>query len=105
MRGRRQREGGGCRAAPDPCVFDGPVEKESILPERPAEGSAIVVLRKLSALGRVVKVVGRCKAAVPVILKDRAVELIGPGLAAANYFDRSEEHTSELQSLTNLVCR
>src|SRR6266480_7629854 len=81
MRSRRQREGGGCRAAPDPCVFDGPMEKESILPERPAEGSAIVVLRKLSALVRVVKVVGRFEVTVPVILKDRAVELIGPGLA------------------------
>src|SRR5438046_8506716 len=27
------------------------------------------------------------------------------GLAAHEFVDRSEEHTSELQSLTNLVCR
>ena len=31
-----------------------------------------------------------------------ASKLIGPEL---DYWDRSEEHTSELQSLVNLVCR
>src|ERR1019366_10074173 len=40
----------------------------------------------------------------PVLL----LGLVGPldvGDSAERRFDRSEEHTSELQSLTNLVCR
>src|SRR5919197_6653436 len=81
MRGGRQRGGDVCRAAPDPRVFDGPVEEESIPPERPAECSAIVVARKFGARARLVEVVGRFEVAVPVIPKGRAVELIRPGLA------------------------
>src|SRR2546425_9731095 len=34
-----------------------------------------------------------------------AVQFIGFGLAIAVLLDRSEEHTSELQSLAYLVCR
>src|SRR5213594_1691443 len=81
MRGGRQRVGDVCRAAPDPRVFDGPVEEESIPPERPAECSAVVVARKFSARARIIKVVGRFEVAIPVIPKGRAVELIRPGLA------------------------
>src|SRR5438093_7155402 len=33
------------------------------------------------------------------------VDLVVPELQARGLFRRSEEHTSELQSLTNLVCR
>src|SRR5438046_6633637 len=35
----------------------------------------------------------------------RAGDESGKGLLARDLLDRSEEHTSELQSLTNLVCR
>src|SRR5437899_7445639 len=88
MRGGRQRVGDVCRAAPDPRVFDGPVEEESIPPERPAECSAIVVARKFSARARIIKVVGRFEVAIPVIPKGRAVELIRPGLAHHHGLDR-----------------
>src|SRR5256885_4513472 len=38
-------------------------------------------------------------------LPDGTDMLLGPGSAVALQFDRSEEHTSELQSPCNLVCR
>src|SRR5258706_5154368 len=35
----------------------------------------------------------------------RVEEVLGPEVVGAGVHPRSEEHTSELQSLTNLVCR
>src|SRR2546430_13451642 len=41
-----------------------------------------------------------------VTLQDRSLEFIEPALKRAHeLFERSEEHTSELQSQSNLVCR
>src|SRR5438046_4615218 len=36
---------------------------------------------------------------------DNPAQCLPDGRIAGNLLDRSEEHTSELQSLTNLVCR
>src|SRR5438093_6821060 len=50
------------------------------------------------------------RAEVAITIKEGSSQLIGPLVTVKLYYlgaltERSEEHTSELQSLTNLVCR
>src|SRR5438093_8841925 len=42
---------------------------------------------------------------LPKVSQETLAEMIGTTRSRVNFFMRSEEHTSELQSLTNLVCR
>src|ERR1043166_8686151 len=81
MRGGRQCVGDSRRATSHPRVLNGAMEEESILPKRSAERSSVVVARELSSLARLIKVVGSLEVSVPVILEDRAVELIRSCLA------------------------